>query len=118
MFEEENVYSSPLTPSWYNFVIDGVKSKKLPLSNLLWSVGLTFIFLLISTFATAFYNRKILLCYVPLFGLWLSIMAATPVFCELRYVYGLFTCMPLLILIPLITAYESNNKKQRRRSND
>lgn len=115
MFEEENVYSSPLTPSWYNFVIDGVKSKKLPLSNLLWSVGLTFIFLLISTFATAFYNRKILLCYVPLFGLWLSIMAATPVFCELRYVYGLFTCMPLLILIPLITAYKSNNKKTKEK---
>lgn len=115
MFEEENVYSEPLTPSWYNFIIDGVKSKNLPLSNLLWSVGLTFIFLLVSAFATFFYNRKILLCYVPLFGLWLSIMASTPVFCELRYVYGLFTCMPLLILIPLITAYESNDKKLKEK---
>ena len=104
IFDEEKVYNVPLTPSWYNQIIDYTTSRSLPLSNILWSVGLAFIFLLISSFVTAFYNKKILLCYVPLFGLWLSIMAATPVFCELRYVYGLFTCIPLLILIPLITA--------------
>lgn len=40
--------------------------------------------------------------FTPLFGLWLSIMAATPVFCELRYVYGLFICIPLLIITPII----------------
>ena len=40
--------------------------------------------------------------FTPLFGLWLSIMAATPVFCELRYIYGLFTCIPLLIITPII----------------
>ena len=106
IFEEEKVYNVPLTPSWYNKIIDYTTSRSLPLSNILWSVGLSFIILLISSFITAFYNKKILLCYVPLFGLWLSIMAATPVFCELRYVYGLFTSFPLLILIPLITAYE------------
>lgn len=110
IFEEEKVYNIPLTPSWYNKIIDYTTSRSLPLSNILWSVGLSFIILLISSFITAFYNKKILLCYVPLFGLWLSIMAATPVFCELRYVYGLFTSLPLLILIPLITAYEKNNK--------
>ena len=106
IFEEEKVYNVPLTPSWYNKIIDYTTSRSLPLSNILWSVGLSFIILLISSFITAFYNKKILLCYVPLFGLWLSIMAATPVFCELRYVYGLFASFPLLILIPLITAYE------------
>lgn len=110
IFEEEKVYNIPLTPNWYNKIIDYTTSRSLPLSNILWSVGLSFIILLISSFITAFYNKKILLCYVPLFGLWLSIMAATPVFCELRYVYGLFTSLPLLILIPLITAYEKNNK--------
>ncbi len=104
MFEEENIYSDSLTPIWYNKLIDDTTTRNLPLSNILWSVGLAFIFLLISSFIVTFYNKKILLCYVPLFGLWLSIMAATPVFCELRYVYGLFTCMPLLFVIPLITA--------------
>ena len=102
MFEEENIYNNPLTPTWYNKLIDDTTTRSLPLSNILWSVGLTFIILLISSFITTFYNKKILLCYIPLFGLWLSIMAATPVFCELRYVYGLFTCMPLLLLVPLI----------------
>lgn len=118
MFEEEKVYSEPLTPDWYNTIIDASSSRNIPLSNIFWSVGLMFIFLLISTFTTLFYNKKILLCYVPLFGLWLSIMASTPVFCELRYVYGLFTSVPLLILIPLISASKDSNKilkKEKRK---
>ncbi len=48
------------------------------------------------------YIIAIIYGFTPLFGLWLSIMAATPVFCELRYIYGLFTCIPLLIITPII----------------
>lgn len=107
MFEEENIYNNPLTPTWYNKFIDDTTTRSLPLSNILWSVGLAFITLLISSFITTFYNKKVLLCYIPLFGLWLSIMVATPVFCELRYVYGLFTCMPLLLVMPLIISSRS-----------
>ena len=107
MFEEENIYNNPLTPTWYNKFIDDTTTRSLPLSNILWSVGLAFIILLISSFITTFYNKKVLLCYIPLFGLWLSIMVATPVFCELRYVYGLFTCMPLLLVMPLIISSRS-----------
>lgn len=103
IFEGENVYSSPLTSQWYNRLIDKTVSRKIPLSNFIWSLGTQFIILLISFTITMYLeNKKYLLCYVPLFGLWLSMMAATPVFCELRYVYGLFTCMPFLLVMPLI----------------
>ena len=53
-----------------------------------------------------FGNKKYLLCYIPLFGLWLSLMASTPVFCELRYIYGLFTCSPFLVFLPFIIKKE------------
>ena len=52
-------------------------------------------------------NKKLLLTYIPLWGLWLSIMVTTPVFSELRYVYDLFTCMPLLLFIPILNRQKS-----------
>ena len=57
MFEEENIYNNPLTPAWYNKFIDDTTTRSLPLSNILWNVGLAFIILLISSFITTFYNK-------------------------------------------------------------
>lgn len=103
LFEsEKEIKTTPLTPKWYNEVIDHSVSRAIPFANLFWSIGLYFMLLVLSSALTAYYNKKYLLCYVPLYGLWLSIMAATPVFCELRYVYGIFTCIPLLVIIPFI----------------
>lgn len=108
-FETEDVRSNPLTPEWYNNFINATTDRNIPLSNLIWSVGLMFMILLASSFVTCYLGeKKYLLCYVPLYGLWLSIMIATPVFCELRYVYGLFTCAPLLVVLPFVI---NNNKK-------
>ena len=109
MFLTENVYSKPLTKKLYNKIIDMTTSRKLPLNNLIWSIGLHFILLVISSFILSYIgNKKYLICYIPLYGLWISIMMSTPVFCELRYVYGLFTCAPLVILIPFITINEKS----------
>jgi len=47
-------------------------------------------------------GKKVLYIYVPIFGIWLTMMAASPVYAEFRYVYGAFTCLPLLMLIPYI----------------
>lgn len=104
IFEEENVYTKPLTSTNFNKLIDSTTSRKIPLCNLTWSIGLQFILLFISSIIL-FYkgNKKYVISYILLYGLWLSIMASTPVFSELRYAYGLFTCMPIFIFIPLIT---------------
>lgn len=110
-FEEEEVYCTPLTSGIYNDIIDSVTSRKLPLSNLIWSIGLQFILLFIST-VICFYkkNKKYVICYVLLYGLWLSIMASTPVFSELRYAYGLFTCMPIFIFMPFIISSKKGSE--------
>lgn len=101
IFDEEKVDTKPLTPSWYNSIIDLTISRNLPLCDILWSVALPFLLICISSFMLCYMKKyKYLLCFVPLFGLWLSIMVATPVFCELRYVYGLFTCLPFCLILP------------------
>ena len=116
-FESESeINSSSLLPNWCNRIIDATLSKKVPLSSFIWSLGFQFIIVLFSTFILIYKKYyKYLLCYVPLFGLWLSMMSATPVFCELRYVYGLFTCAPFLIFLPFII---NNNKIKERKQND
>lgn len=102
VFEEEQVATQDFTPEWYNKIIDTTTKREIPLCNLIWSVALPFMVLLVSSFMVCYMGKKkYLLCFVPLYGLWLSIMVATPVYSELRYVYGLFTCMPLVVLIGL-----------------
>ncbi len=41
------------------------------------------------------------LAFVPLAGLWLTIMIATPTFCEFRYMFAFFTTVPFLLPIVL-----------------
>lgn len=96
-----DVYCNPITPEKFNKIIDITTSRKIPFCNLLWSVGTATFVLIISTFILIYNNRfRYLLCYIPLYLLLFSILIATPVFCELRYVYGIFTCIPLLLTIP------------------
>lgn len=115
IFPSENIYSISLTPKLYNEFIDMIVSRNIPLSNLIWSVGLHFILFLTSTTLICYFKKKkYLLCLVPIYGLWLSIMVATPVFCELRYIYGMFTCMPLIIFLPFII----KDKRKEEKAND
>lgn len=100
-FKDVDVYSDPITPNQFNKIIDITSSRKIPFCNLIWSVGTATFILIISTFIFIYNNKfKYLLCYTPLYLLLFSILIATPVFCELRYVYGIFTCIPLLLTIP------------------
>ena len=101
IFEDFDVYSAPVILNDVPF--DVLTSRKLPLSSMLWSIGTMFIILIMSTFIML-YNKqgKYLLSYIPLYCLWLSLMVASPVFAELRYIYGLFACIPLIICVPFI----------------
>ena len=105
IFPDLDIYTDSKLPNLT--IIDSTTSRRIPLSNLIWSPGLMFILLIFSSMLLVYKKEsKYLLCYIPLYALWISLMLATPVFAELRYIYGLFTCMPLLLVIPLVI----NNK--------
>ena len=106
-FFEEDVTSSPITGDKINNIIDKYTSKTMPFSNIFWSIGTSFILLIIST-AIMLYNgnKKYLILNIPLYALWTVIMISTPVFAELRYIYG------LLITIPILLITQTNNTKR------
>ena len=91
-------------------VFDLTASNNIPFSNLCWSIGLGFIITLLSFTLSICRKNKKSICYIPFLGLWLTMMIASPVFAEYRYVYGLFTCMPLIILVPFLNSKISVNK--------
>lgn len=78
-------------------------SKKIPIYNFIWSIGLCVWILFIAIILIFLSkNRKVLYTYVPVIGVWITMMVATPVYAEFRYVYSLFTSAPILLLIPYL----------------
>ena len=56
-------------------------------------------------------NKRKLILFVPGLMLWLPILFS-PVYCEFRYVYGLFICLPLL-LASTLTVRQADNAKNK-----
>lgn len=60
-----------------------------------------FVWLLLGTvfLCLAKHNKKGLIALMPTLGIWLTIMAAVPVAFSFRYIYALFLCTPLYLII-------------------
>ena len=73
-----------------------INQRKVPLISMAFSIGFTFWIVLICAIYTVYKKKyKYLLVYIPIFALWLTTIAS-PVWCEYRYIYSMFTCIPLL----------------------
>ncbi len=92
-------------------VITKLESRELPIVNIEWSIGFCFWIILIFGVISAEKNKiKGVYPFVPIFGIWLTMMIASPVFAEFRYIYGAYTCLPLLLLSPYIISNECSKK--------
>lgn len=90
-------------PESTHSIFRNIESRGMPILNIQWSIGLCFWIILIFGYVTKKKKGIIYLYpYIPVFGIWLTMMIASPVYAEFRYVYGAFTCLPLLMLIPYI----------------
>ncbi len=71
--------------------------RDLPLNSMLYSIGFTF-WMVITMAMYVIYNKKYksIVIYIPIIILWLTTIAS-PVFGEFRYIYSMFTCLPILI---------------------
>ncbi len=99
---------SSLLPSSVKNVTNELTAKNIPILNFFWSIGLVIWLIFISfTVAIKRKNIKSLYIFVPVFGIWLTMMVATPVFAEFRYIYSAFTCLPLLLLASYIVKSKS-----------
>ena len=97
-------------------LIDDIKeeidNRSIPVVSLFFSIGL-FIWMIIICIGYVVYKKKYkyLLAYIPMFILWLTTLAS-PVACEYRYIYGLFTSFPILSAC-IISMVNEKNKEEK-----
>ena len=107
---EYGLANKSLVPQHIGNFIDRLSDKKIPFLSLEWNVALYFWIILIVGYMS--YKRKglaSLLPFIPILGIWLTLIIASPIFCEFRYAYNVFVCTPLIIYFPFIG--ELNEKK-------
>ena len=81
-------------------LVETTKMRNIPVVDiLLFSIGTTF-WIIIVCLGYVIYskNYKMILVYIPIIVLWLTLIAS-PVYCEFRYAYPLFTTLPILIAL-------------------
>ena len=97
------IYSSPRAGKYFEKYVRRIKGYDVPIISIQWSIGFCFILIAFSSFLTIIFDKKrFLLYYVPILGVWLTMMVASPVFAEFRYIYCAYTCLPLFLLIPFL----------------
>lgn len=100
-FENEQFMDIHLDPiikiPFIDNMITAIYDKEIPIISLLANMGFAFwIFMLLITYCIYQKKYSCLLPYVPIIILYLTCLAS-PVSGELRYIYSMFTCLPLFI---------------------
>lgn len=76
-----------------------VNTRDIPVVSMFLNIGFLFwIFIFGIIYCIYRKNYKLILIYLPVLCMWLTTLLS-PVFGEARYVYSLFTCLPLLLAI-------------------
>ncbi|MBE6157940.1 MAG: hypothetical protein E7160_04010 [Firmicutes bacterium] len=103
--------STPKGPKVLDRYASRIEDRTFPFVNMTWSTSLAY--WILGLFGYVCIRKKVkryILAYVPVFGVWLTLMVATPVFAEFRYIYSVYTCLPLLMLLPYFKDKKIKNK--------
>ncbi len=74
-----------------------IEKREIPILSMFFSIGMAFWLIVVSLgYKILKKEYKYILAYLIIFILWLTIVAS-PVFCEYRYAYPMFTILPLYI---------------------
>ncbi|MGN1379199.1 MAG: DUF6020 family protein [Bacilli bacterium] len=106
------IYIDSKTNETIKNILSNSESRDLPLFGMQWSIGLCV--WLISILVVCFVKKnkiKGLIPFLPCITIWLTMLIASPVWGEFRYVYGLFTSLPFLIGIFFVNDSQVNNDK-------
>ena len=76
---------------------------RLPALRPLLSIGLYFwIICVLLTYNYLKKNKDVYYLIIPILAIWVSLLIASPAFSEVRYIYALFTCFPLIVTASFI----------------
>lgn len=105
-----NIYNEIKLSENINEFIEKISYSDVPIWSMQWSLALILWIILI--FLTVCWMKNgfaSLLPYLPVVGIWLTLMVASPVWDEFRYIFSAYTGLPLLICYPYI--YNKKSKK-------
>ena len=94
------IEQSPIIEGTFVTRIDSlIERREIPLSSMCFSIGMA-VWLVITCCIYKVYDkdRKSIAMYIPIFILWLTIIAS-PVYCEYRYAYPIFTTLPIYLCL-------------------
>lgn len=85
---------------------DFINTRNIPIISMFLNIGFLFWMILLCV-TYNIYNKKYknILIFLPVLFVWLTTLAS-PVFCEPRYVYSIFTCLPLFVGITISNEIE------------
>ena len=88
-----------------------IERRNIPIVSMFFSIGTAF-WLIVICLGYKVLNKeyKFILIYLPIFILWLTILAS-PVFCEYRYAYSMFTSLPIFLALNFIKRKDYQNGK-------
>ena len=100
----ENPFKVKIMPESYYTFMDSYSQiyKSIPILGFLWSIG-TMVWLTAFCMGLVYIkrNKAMLLVFLPNVGVWLTLLIATPSYAEFRYIYSLFTTIPLYLACAL-----------------
>lgn len=106
---ELGIYSNQIIDNKVlNYLANLPNHKEHKIVSIIFSIGLA-VWLIMCMIGYLIYKKdcKKILIFIPIFVLWLTTIAS-PVFCEFRYVYSIFVCLPLLVGLSIC----SNTRKE------
>lgn len=90
-------------PAFIQNTIMKLGDYELPVVCFFWSIGLLIWIVWILIYICYKKGRvKNIYTFVPVLGVWLTLLVATPVYNETRYIFSLFTTLPLFAVIPYL----------------
>ena len=110
------IYQDSLLPKKVSIFMDNLYSYDTPILSFQWNLGLIIWFTVILGVVCYKKDKRKLLCYIPIIGMWLTLMVASPVNGMLRYIFFLYTAFPLLFFINYFPSTNKiSTKKLRKR---
>lgn len=91
-----------------------IKIRNIPVVSMIFSVGFAFwIALTIIIYLIYIKKYKYIVCFATMIALWITTLAS-PVYCEYRYVFSIFTCLPIFISILQISNKKTIGDKNEK----
>lgn len=106
-------YHQSLLPKKMGDFMDSLYDYNSPILSLQWNLGLMIWFTVILGVVCYRKNKKYLLCYLPIIGMWLTLMVASPVYGMLRYLFWLYTALPFLFFLNYLDKKEAIKHTQK-----